>query len=99
MRSVVVVFPASMCALMPMFRYRSMGVVLATFFCCRCMQEGHRYPDALAAVSISLGLEPEVREGLVRLGHAMDFLAFLYRATASFGRLEQLRGQALAHRL
>src|SRR6185437_16319381 len=28
MRSVVVVFPASMCALMPMLRYRSMGVTL-----------------------------------------------------------------------
>src|SRR5687767_6055422 len=27
MRSVVVVFPASMCAEMPMFRYRSMGVL------------------------------------------------------------------------
>jgi len=30
MRSVVVVFPASMCALMPMLRYRSIGVVRAT---------------------------------------------------------------------
>src|SRR5678815_1867133 len=30
MRSVVVVFPASMCAEMPMFRYRSMGVFLGT---------------------------------------------------------------------
>jgi hypothetical protein len=29
-----VVFPASMWALMPIFRYRSMGVVLATFFRC-----------------------------------------------------------------
>src|SRR3989441_9834594 len=28
MRSVVVVFPASMCAMMPMFRMRSSGVVL-----------------------------------------------------------------------
>src|SRR5260221_307323 len=32
MRSVVVVFPASMCAEMPMFRYRSMGVLRATDF-------------------------------------------------------------------
>jgi hypothetical protein len=30
MRSVVVVLPASMCALMPMLRYRSMGVDRAT---------------------------------------------------------------------
>jgi hypothetical protein len=30
MRSVVVVLPASMCALMPMLRYRSIGVVRAT---------------------------------------------------------------------
>src|ERR1700739_4443603 len=30
MRSVVVVFPASMCAEMPMFRQRSMGVARAT---------------------------------------------------------------------
>jgi hypothetical protein len=32
MRSVVVVFPASMCAMMPMFLQRSNGTVLATFF-------------------------------------------------------------------
>src|SRR6476661_9248636 len=30
MRSVVVVFPASICAEMPMFRYRSIGVLRAT---------------------------------------------------------------------
>jgi hypothetical protein len=32
MRSVVVVLPASMCALMPMLRYRSMGVVRGTIY-------------------------------------------------------------------
>src|ERR1700722_20105594 len=32
MRSVVVVLPASMCAEIPMFRYRSMGVFLAIAF-------------------------------------------------------------------
>src|SRR6266705_514840 len=32
MRSVVVVFPASMCAMMPMFRMRSSGVVLGIAF-------------------------------------------------------------------
>ena len=34
----VVVFPASMCAAIPMFRVRSRGVVLGTFVTCAVYQ-------------------------------------------------------------
>src|SRR5262252_7919092 len=43
-------------------------------------------------------LEPEVREGLVGFRHPVHFLAFLDRAAAAFGCLEELRGKPLAHR-
>ncbi|SPJ14766.1 hypothetical protein SBBP2_1350006 [Burkholderiales bacterium] len=33
-------------------------------------------------------LEPEVRERLVGIGHAMDFLALLHGATTTFGSLD-----------
>src|SRR5215470_1449952 len=44
-------------------------------------------------------LEPEVRERLVGFRHPVHFLAFLDRAAAAFGCLEQLGGKPLAHRL
>src|SRR5690242_11128719 len=45
-----------------------------------------------------VSLESEVRKRLVCFGHAVHFLALLYRAATPFGSLEQLGRQALAHR-
>src|SRR3990172_3182088 len=42
--------------------------------------------------------EPVVREGLVGLRHAMDFLALLHRSAAPFGRLLKLAGEPHGHR-
>src|SRR5450432_1416171 len=106
MRSVVVVLPASMWALMPMFRYRSMGVVLATFFRCLPLfaavytyasrKSLPAHPSPLVDLS---RLEPEMREGLVRFGHAVHFLALFHRTAATFGCFQKLGREALPHRL
>src|SRR5512135_118292 len=106
MRSVVVVLPASMCALMPMLRYRSMGVVRGTLSSARktplpdrCWAaRGFRPVLLLSGLSGLSGFsEAEMRERLVGFRHAMHFLALLDRAAAALGGLEQLGREALTH--
>src|SRR5438270_13192508 len=98
MRSVVVVLPASICAMMPMFRYRSRGVV-------RAMKATPRTPcEAGALKKIVFGrgllrLPAVVREGLVRIGHAMRILPPLDRGAAVVGGVEQLPRKPLLHRV
>src|SRR4029078_1110484 len=103
MRSVVVVLPASMCALMPMFRYRSIGVVRGT-----CVQpisdrsvvtaaSAHSRPVVALFSFVLRFSEAEVAERLVGFRHAVHFLALLDRAAAAFRGLHQLGGKALAH--
>src|SRR5262245_66490324 len=84
MRSVVVVLPASMCALMPMFRYLSMGVLrgINVFVPNEFSGGDVRRPRPRS--------EPVVSESLVRLRHAVHFLAFLDRAAAAFRRFHPL---------
>src|SRR5215467_3790071 len=93
MRSVVVVLPASMCALMPMFRYLSMGVLrgINVFVPNEFPGGDVRRPRPRS--------ESVVSERLVRLRHAVHFLAFLDRAAAAFRRLHQLVREPLPHRL
>src|SRR5882757_987513 len=96
MRSVVVVFPASMCAEIPMFRYRSIGVFLGMMFTSSvyaASRPAARVPRRVA------NLESKVREGPIRLGHPMHFLAPLHGPAASFRSLDQLAGQTQRHRL
>src|SRR5579864_5495428 len=82
MRSVVVVLPASMWAMMPMLRYRSRGVV-------RGMGELRRARTwALPAV---------VREGLVRVGHTMGVLPLLHGGAAVVRGIEQFPRQSFLH--
>src|SRR5512139_1930629 len=105
MRSVVVVLPASMCALMPMLRYRSMGVTRGTW---RLRRGGVRGGSPFRAgafavlsscwVSLCGDSEPEMRERLVGFGHPVHFLALLDRAAAAFRGLEELGREPRAHR-
>src|SRR5438132_12716561 len=77
MRSVVVVLPASMWAMIPMFRVFSRGKARVR--------------------TATLTSIPEVREGLVRLGHLVGvFLAF-DRGADTVGRVHQLGGELLRH--
>src|ERR1700694_1706117 len=79
-----------------------MGVVLATLSHCpksRCRLSPLESCAAGSRCPLSCRLEAEMREGLVRLGHPVHFLASLYRAAASFRGLTQFRGEPLPHRL
>src|SRR6202165_961736 len=79
MRSVVVVLPASMWAMIPMFRVFSRG-------------------NARAATATAISV-PEVREGLVRLGHLVGVFFPLDRRPDAVGRVHELAGELLRHAL
>src|SRR4029453_5499072 len=81
MRSVVVVFPASMCAMMPMFRVLSSGVV-----------RGMRAPGAGPGL-----LPPVMGERLVGVGHAVGVFLLLHCLPALVGGVDQLVGELLRH--
>src|SRR5512135_2449030 len=83
MRSVVVVLPASMWALIPMFLVRSNGYCLGI---CSCSSPSD--PSPL-----------EMGEGLVGLGHLVRVFLLLHRVSLAVGRGDELRGQLLRHRL
>src|SRR5258708_1063629 len=82
-RSVVVVLPASICAMIPMFRTLSIATGRSCIF---------------SATLISL-LVPEVGESLVAFRHPVGFLFALDRATRVLGRVKQLERELLRHAL
>src|SRR5262245_33056897 len=83
MRSVVVVLPASICAMIPMFRYWAMGVVRA--------MRGTFSTGFLARLPAVMG------ERLVGVGHFMGVFALLDGVAASIEGVEQLGGEFLGH--
>src|SRR5436309_7891938 len=86
MRSVVVVLPASICAMMPMLR--SLASALSAAATVIPTSSSRWCP-----------LPPVVSEGLVGLGHLVRVLAPLHRGTEAVARVEQLVHQPLDHRL
>src|SRR6476659_8514148 len=106
MRSVVVVLPASMCAMMPMLRtlVRSVRTSSATRissrslrkFCGACRAacgpaRGFRHAARPDERAAYRALSPAVvREGLVGLGHLVRVLATLHRGTKAVRRVEDL---------
>src|SRR6185312_538456 len=103
MRSVVVVFPASMCAEIPMFRYRSMGVARATVNV--PLDEGlsgriPRRPGGFTRGVRPLSALPAVVcEGLVGLGHAVRILTLADCGAATLGGVHQLVREPERHGL
>src|SRR6186713_3322810 len=104
MRSVIVVLPASMCAMMPMLRtlFRSVSTSCATAkfplfrFSVRCIQ----WRRAPAALRLPASSSPAVvREGPVRLGHLVGVLASFDGGTQAIAGVEDLVGQAFDHGL
>src|SRR5258706_4291977 len=100
MRSVAVVLPASIWAMMPMFlnlsklmfaitsispRRRGVAEFLQWLSLCLCVS------------AVKFLLEPIVSKSLVRLGHAVDVVFFLHRSAASVCRVEQFADQAVFH--
>src|SRR4051794_38156126 len=108
MRSVVVVLPASMCAMMPMLRtlFRSVSTSFCatevSLFrllgcCCRHARRPARLDVAAgAAPGIAGVLSPGVvSEGPVRLGHFVGVSPSLDGAPQAFAGVENLIGQTL----
>src|SRR5918999_4466668 len=85
-RSVTVVLPASMWAMIPMFRVRSSGTDVPA------------RSDRVAVLAV-IGLPLEVAEGAVRLRHAVGVLAALDRGADAVAGIEQLGGELVAHAL
>src|SRR5688572_21001077 len=83
MRSVVVVLPASMCAMIPMLRTRSSAV-------------GAFVTDA---DMLLMALPPVVRESLVGLRHAVLVVLLLERAALLIQRVEKLARELALHPL
>src|SRR5262245_30511745 len=84
MRSVVVVLPASMWAMMPMLRVLSSGADRGIV----AFSRGARASSPAV-----------VGEGLVRLRHLVRVFALLHRLAALVGRVDQLVRQLVAHAL
>src|SRR3982751_700743 len=92
MRSVVVVLPASMWAMIPMF-LNLLKSCLAIFIATK----RHKKPqDALCA---SLWLPLVMRERFVRIRHAVRVFFLLHRIAAVVCRVENLCRQTIHHRL
>src|SRR6476661_6536421 len=104
MRSVVVVLPASMCAMMPMLRTLLRSVVMSTateslFLRGRKRLGCGRRTSVWGTVFPSRRSPAVVGEGLVGLGHLVGVLALLHSGTEAVGGVEDLVHQALGHRL
>src|SRR5215469_4142611 len=91
MRSVVVVLPASMCAMMPIFLQRSNGTVLATAFC-SSFWGSENQPSRY-------WLPPVMCKRLVGFRHAVNVFLLLDRGAAVVGGVEQFIAQLVDHAL
>src|SRR3712207_1084407 len=103
MRSVVVVLPASMCAMILMLRVLASWAALLAISTSPlrsgpCAGAGDR-PGPRAAGAGGVPSPAVVREGLVGLGHLVGVLAALDRGSQTVARVEQLVHQTLGHRL
>src|SRR5215212_10049204 len=103
MRSVVVVLPASMCAMIPMLRvlasWAPVAILLLLFVRVRVRGSGAATTRSVRWARGRWWLPAVVREGLVRLGHLVGVLAPLHGGAEAVARVEQLVHQALGHRL
>src|SRR5690242_8586970 len=103
MRSVVVVLPASMCAMMPMLRTLLRSVVMSTataaVFLRKLVVGGGGSLGALQQGGSHRTSPAVVGEGLVGLGHLVGVLALLHRGTEAVARVEDLVHEALGHGL
>src|SRR4051812_9470115 len=102
MRSVVVVLPASMCAMIPMLRvlasWAALAITYSSSFGSTCGFRGS--PGLRPAAGADERRSPAVvREGLVGLGHLVGVLAPLHGSTEAVAGVEQLVHEALGHRL
>src|SRR5262245_52608436 len=102
MRSVVVVLPASMCAMMPMFLVRSSGYCESTGLPFRQVSGQllkRRGGPGISPPSGISSLPAVMCERLVGLRHFVGVFSLLHRRPAVVGRVEQLGSQLGRHAL
>src|SRR4051794_26330670 len=111
MRSVVVVLPASMWAIIPIFRVRSNGISRGMIFSLvfpsgsvQRMWVGVQGRACGSPLPLPPLFEPDLeftvmRECAIGLGHTLDILFALDRAAGVIEGIHQLAGQALVHGL
>src|SRR5437899_2549846 len=105
MRSVVVVLPASMWAMMPMFLQRSNGTVLGTIWICSfwgsLKSAFSVFGSSLLACANSEQhrLPAIVREGLVSFSHTVHVFFLFDGRAAIVGRVKQFVAQLVDHAL
>src|SRR6266705_370467 len=97
MRSVDVVFPASICAMIPMLRVSSSLKALPMV-----PETALLSPARVATASLTTAtnpLPPVMCEGLVGLRHAVHVFLFLDRSAAGIGGVNQFIREFVGHRL
>src|SRR5437016_8145907 len=114
MRSVVVVLPASMWAMMPIFLQRSSGTCRETDFFFSSLRDSCSFvtepvkslPFSISnsicvanCVATRQSLPPIMGEGFVSFGHAVHIFLFLDRRAAIVGRIQQFIAQLIDHPL
>src|ERR1700677_3607424 len=100
MRSVVVVLPASMWAMMPMFLHRSNGTVLDTAFFLSSFLSCSLATEPVKSVTLILVLlPPVVREGFIGLGHAVNVFLLFNGCAFAVGGVQQFVTQLVDHPL
>src|SRR6266702_2111998 len=97
MRSVVVVLPASMCAMMPLLRTLA-GSTAAFVAMVACLLSGVP-PTRRPAAALDLLLPAVVSERAVGVGHLVGVLASLDGGAQSVAGVQQLVHQSLGHGL
>src|SRR5689334_15190192 len=107
MRSVVVVFPASMCAMIPMFRVFSIETGRSAIFSAKLISLStgsggppHEICDfagtpglLLPSVPVYCSSVSKVRESLVAFGHPVGLFLSLHGAASVLGRVQQFKCQ------
>src|SRR6185503_5549865 len=97
MRSVVVVFPASMCAIIPMLRVFSSGTVLAISLSPEKKEAVQ--PPPYHQHHIAKKLPTIMRESAIGLRHSVRIFFLFNRRAAIVRRVDQFSRQFFLHRL
>src|SRR5213594_602369 len=103
MRSVVVVLPASMWAMIPMFRVRASGYSRMTRALpappVRLTVSRAACATLTSSAAVATRLPPVVGERLVRFRHLVHVLPPFHRRSLPGGRAQELAGHGIGHRV
>src|SRR5712692_6127084 len=102
MRSVVVVLPASMWAMMPMLRVRARSVAISSYQLSVISIQPAVFVSRKTLLAtgplLTVHSPPIMCESLVRFRHAVDVVSLLHRGTLTLRRIAKLIRELLGHR-